>query len=122
MHICGQDVKATDGTTAPIKKVLPVNLSSEDVKTPRELEAGRTRGERAKQALRPFATALRGILGPDGSPTLQGAGTEFWAIPGFSETMGKQHITAIGALQHFLELFPEFVIEGKAPKASARLV
>ena len=119
--IYGQDVKATDGTTAPIKNILPVPLGSSDVKIPRELKPGRPiRHETAKAVLYQFATALRGIIGP-GSLSLQGAGTRLRAIPGFSETMTEQKITGIGTLQRFLELFSEFVIEGKAPKATVRL-
>ncbi len=34
LHIYGQDVKATDGTTAPIRNVLPVAFGSGDVKIP----------------------------------------------------------------------------------------
>ena len=119
--IYGQDVVGVDGTKALIQSVLPVPLGSSDVKIPRELKGGRPiRGQAAKAALYPFATALRGILGP-GSLTLQGAGTKLRAIPGFSEAMTEQKITGIGALQRFLELFSEFVIEGKAPKAFVRL-
>ena len=115
-------MKATDGTTAPIKNVLPVPLGSSDVKIPRELKAGRPiRDEGAKQALRPFAVALRSFLDPDGSSTLQGAGTNLRAIPNFSEAMEEQLITGIGALQRFLDLFPEFVVVGRAPKASVKL-
>ena len=115
-------MKATDGTTAPIRNVLPVPLGSGDVKVPRELKAGRPiRDEGARTALRPFATALHGFLGPDGSLTLQGAGTKLRAIPGFSEAMAAQKITGRGSLHRFLKLFPEFVVVGKAPKASVRL-
>ena len=88
---------------------------------PREIKPGRPiRDEGAKAALRPFATALRGFLGA-GSLTLQGAGTKLRAVPGFSEAMVEQKITGIGAFLRFLNLFPEFVVEGKAPKASVRL-
>ena len=122
LHIYGQDVKATDGTTAPIRNVLPVPLGPSDVKIPRELKAGRPiRDEEAKQALRLFAVALRGFLGPDGSLTLQGAGTKLRSIPGFSEAMDAQRITGIGALQRFLDLFSEFVVVGRASKASVKL-
>ncbi len=56
LHVDGQDVKATDGTTAAIRDVLPVPLGSGDVKFSREPKAGRPiRDEGARQALRPFA-------------------------------------------------------------------
>ena len=104
LHIYGQDVKATDGATAPIKHVMPVPLGSGDVKIPRELRAGRPiRDEGARAALHPFATALHGFLGPDGGLTLQGAGTKLRAIPGFSEAMAAQKITGIGAWHRFLQ-------------------
>ena len=89
---------------------------------PRELKPGRPiRDEASKAALRPFATALRGFLRPDGSLTLQGAGIKLRGVPGFSEAMEEQRITGIGAFQRFLDLFPEFEIIGLAPKASVRL-
>ena len=122
LHVYGQDVKAVDGTTAPIRNVLPVPLGSADVKVPRELQAGRPiRDEGSKAALRPFADALRGFLGPTGKLTLQGAGTKLRQIPHFAETMVEQKITGIGSLLRFIELFPEFVVEGKAPKSTVRL-
>ena len=89
---------------------------------PRELKPGRPiRDEGAKAALRPFATALRGFLGADGSLTLQGAGIKLRGVPGFSEAMEEQRITGIGAFQRFLDLFPEFEVTGQAPKASVQL-
>ena len=122
LHVYGQDVKAVDGTTAPIRNVLPVPLGSTDFKVPRELQAGRPiRDEGSKAALRPFADALRGFLGPAGKLTLQGAGTKLRQIPHFAETMVEQKITGIGSLLRFIELFPEFVVEGKAPKSTVRL-
>ncbi len=104
---------------APIKDVLPASLGSGGVRVPRELKAGRpVRDEGARQALRPFAGALRGFLGPRGHLILQGAGAKLRSVPGFSKAMTEQRI---GALQHFLDLFPEFVMNGKAPKASVRI-
>ncbi len=79
------------------------------------------RDEGAKAALRPFAIALRGFLGADGSLTLQGAGIKLRGVPGVSEAMEEQRITGIGAFQRFLNLFPEFEVTGKASKASVRL-
>ena len=92
--------------------MLPLPLGSADVKIPRELRAGfPIRDEEAKQALHPSA----------GSLTLQGAGAKLRAIPGFSEAMEEQRVTGIGALQRFLDPFPECVVEGRAPKASVKL-
>ncbi len=120
LHVHGQDGKATDGTTAPIRDTLQVPLGSGDVKVPRELKTGRPiRDEGARQALRPFAAALRGSLGPDGHLMLQGARTKLRATASFSEAMTEQRITGIGALQRFLDLFPECNVEGRAPQASA---
>jgi hypothetical protein len=56
-----------------------------------------------------------------GSITLQMAGTRLRAIPGFSNAMAEQRLAGIGALKRFLDLFPEFVLEGRAPKATVRL-
>ena len=121
-HFVGPDVVAKDGTRRPVRDALPVPRGSQDVQVPRELKGGRPiRDEGARAALRPFATALRGFLGPTGSLTLQGAGTKLRGVPGFAEAMAQQRITGIGALVRFLALFPEFVVEGKAPKASVRL-
>jgi hypothetical protein len=121
-HIYGSDVKATDGTSAPIREVLPVPLGSEDVSVPRELEAGRPiRDAGSREALRPFATALAGFLG-GGKMTLQGAGVKLRQIPNFAETMVAQKITGIGSLMRFLKLFPEFIVEGQPPRATVRLV
>jgi len=121
-YFVGPDVVAKDGTRRPVRDALPVPRGSQDVQVPRELKGGRPiRDEGAKAALRPFATALRGFLGPTGSLTLQGAGTKLRGIPGFTEAMAQQRITGIGALVRFLALFPEFVVEGKAPKATVRL-
>ena len=88
---------------------------------PRALKPGRPiRDTGAKAALAPFATALREILG-DGAITLQMAGTRLRAIPGFSDAMVEQRLAGNGAFQRFLNLFPEFVVEGRAPKATVRL-
>ena len=87
----------------------------------RALKAGRPiRDEGAKAALGPFAAALRGLLG-NGPITLQMAGTRLRAIPGFSDAMVAQRLVGIGAFQRFVGLFPEFVVEGRAPKATVRL-
>ena len=87
MHVYGQDVKAVDGTTAPIRNVLPVPLvGSKD-----KLQPGRpSRDEGAKAALRPFADALKGFLGPTGKLSLQGAGTKLRQVPNFAEAMVDQ--------------------------------
>ncbi len=58
---------------------------------------------------------------PEGTLTLQGAGAKLRGIPWLSEATTEQRVTGIGALQRFLEAFPEFVIQGKAPKATVRL-
>ncbi len=105
-----------------MRNALAVPIGSRDVVAPRELKPGRPiRDEGAKAALGPFATASRGFLGADGSLTLQGAGIKLRAAPGFSEAMEEQRITGIGALQRFLDLFPEFEVIGKAPEASVQL-
>ncbi len=110
-----------DGTAASVRNVQPLPLGSRDVVAPRELKPGRPiRDDAAKAALGPFATALRSFLG-DGSLLLQGAGTKLRGVPGFAEAMAEQKIMGIGAFQRFLNLFPEFVVEGRAPKASVRL-
>ena len=123
LHIYGQDVKAVDGTTAPIRNVLPAPLvGSKDVKVPRELQPGRPiRDEGAKAALRPFADALKGFLGPTEKLSLQGAGIKLRQVPNFAEAMVEQKITGIGSFMKFLQLFPEFVVEGQAPKSTVRL-
>ena len=119
--VSGQEAVATDGSRHPVRDVLPVPQGSTDVAVPRELKGGRPiRDEGARVALRPFATALRGMLGA-GSITLQKAGTRLRAIPGFSDAMAQHHLAGIGALKRFLDLFPEFVVEGRAPKATVRL-
>jgi hypothetical protein len=119
--VSGQEAVATDGSRHPVRDVLPVPVGSVDVQVPRELRGGRpTRDGDAKAALQPFATALRGMLG-GGSITLQMTGTRLRAIPGFSDAMAAQRLTGIGALKRFLDLFPEFVVEGRAPKATVRL-
>ena len=88
---------------------------------PQEIRGGNPARQNAQQeALRPYAEALKGFLG-DGFLTLQGAGTQLSNVPGFRETMRAQRIGGIGALQRFLTLFPEFVIEGQAPRARVRL-
>jgi hypothetical protein len=119
--ISGQEAVATDGSRHPLRDVLPVPQGSADVRVPRELKGGRpVRDEGARAALRPFATALKGMLG-GGSITLQMAGTRLRAIPGFSNAMATQRLAGIGALKRFLDLFPEFLVEGRAPKATVRL-
>jgi hypothetical protein len=118
--ISGQEVVATDGSRHPLRDVLPVPQGSTDVQVPRELKGGRPiRDEGANAALRPFATAPRGLL-CSGSITLQMAGTRLRAIPGFSNTMAEHRLAGIGALKRFIDLFPEFVVEGRAPKATVR--
>jgi hypothetical protein len=119
--VSGQEAVATDGSRHPVRDVLPVPQGSTDVRVPRELTGGRpVRDEGAKVALRPFATALKGMLG-SGPITLQMAGARLRAIPGFPEAMAAQRLVGIGALKRFLDLFPEFVLEGRAPKATVRL-
>ena len=122
--IFGTDVVSTDGTVSKVRDAMAVASGSANVAVPRELKTGRPiRDEGAKAALRPFATALRGWLGPGGeeSLTLQGAGTKLRGLEGFAEVMTEQRITGIGALMRFLELFPEFEVIGRAPRASVRL-
>ena len=117
----GHEAVAADGSRFPVRGVKPVPRGSEDVTVPRALEAGRPiRDTGAKAALAPFATALRGLLG-DGAITLQMAGTRLRAIPGFSDAMLAQRLVGTGALQRFLDLFPEFVVEGRAPKVTVRM-
>ena len=96
-------------------------VGSTDVAVPRALQGGRPiRDEGAKAALRPFAVALRGMLG-DGPITLQKAGRTLRAILGFSEAMTAQRLAGIGALQRLIALFPEFKVEGRAPRATVGL-
>ncbi len=76
------------------------------------------RDEGARQALRPFATALKGFLGPYGTLTLQGAGAKLRGMPGFTEAVAARKIAGIGALHRFLDLSSECVLEGRAPKAT----
>ena len=117
----GHEAVAADGSRFPVRNVKPVPHGSGDVAVPRALQAGRPIcGTGAKAALAPFATALRGLLG-DGAIALQMAGTRLRAIPGFSDAMLAQRLVGTGAFQRFLDLFPEFVVEGRAPKATVRL-
>ena len=119
--VAGQEAVAADGYRFPVRGVKPVPRGSEDVSVPRALKAGRPiRDTGAKAALAPFATALKGILG-DCAITLQMAGTRLRAVPGFSEAMVEQRLAGNGAFKRFLTLFPEFVVEGRAPKATVRL-
>ena len=85
------------------------------------MQGGRPiRDEGAREASRPFAIALRGMLG-DGPISPQKAGLYLRAIPGFSEAMTEQRLAGIGALQRFIALFPEFKVEGRAPRATVGL-
>ena len=85
------------------------------------MQGGRPiRDEGAKAALGAFAVALRGMLGR-GPISLQKAGINLRAIPGFNETMADQRLAGIGALQRFIALFPEFAVEGRAPRATVGL-
>ena len=119
--VSGQEAVAADGSRHPLRDVKPVPRGSTSVTVPRALKAGRPiRDEGAKAALGPFAAALRGLLG-GGAITLQMAGTRLRAVPGFSDAMVAQRLVGIGALQRFIDLFPEFVVEGRAPKATVRL-
>ena len=119
--IAGHEAVATDGSRFPLRGVKPVPQGSTDVAVPRALQGGRPiRDEGAKAALRPFATALRGMLG-GGPISLQKAGIDLRAIPGFSEAMTEQRLAGIGALQRFIALFPEFKVEGRAPRATVGL-
>ncbi len=120
-YLVGSSVVGTDGARFAIRDVLAVPSGSADVQVPQEIRGGNPVRQSAQQAaLRPFAEALKGFLG-DGFLTLQGAGTKLSHVPGFRETMRAQRIGGIGALQRFLALFPEFVIEGQAPRARVRL-
>ena len=114
--IYGTDVVSTDGTVRKVRDALAVPSGFAAVAVLRELRPGRPiRDEGAKAALRPFAVALRGWLGPgdEESLTLQGAGTKLRGLEGFAEAMVEQRITGIGALMRFLELFPEFEVIGQ---------
>ena len=87
--IYGTDVVSTDGTVSKVRDALAVPSGSAGVVVPRELRPGRPiRDEGAKAALRPFAVALRGWLGPGGeeSLTLQGAGTMLRLCGGHGRT------------------------------------
>ena len=117
-----KNVISTEGVDVPIKNVLPVAANSADVKVPSELKPGRPiREAGAKEALRPFAVALKGILGED-AMSLQGAGSKLRKIPGFAEAMTAHNISGIGSVQCFLNLFSgEFVMEGRAPNATVKV-
>ena len=71
--------------------------------------------------LQRYATILRRALEKE-PLTLQKAGMKMRAQAGFSEAMGDAMITGVGAFKRFLDLFPEFAVEGRAPKAVVRLV
>ncbi len=105
-----------DVITAPIKDALSVPFGSGDVKVSRVLEVGRPiRDECARQALGPFALALRGILGPGGFLTLQEAGTKLRGIPGFLEAMAGQRLAGIVAIPRSLD-FSGVCHRGKSPQ------
>ena len=71
--------------------------------------------------LQRYATILRRALEKE-PLTLQKAGVKMRAQAGFSEAMGDAMITGVGAFKRFLDLFPEFTVEGRAPRAVVRLV
>ena len=120
-HLVGSSVVSTDGARFAVRDVLAVPSGSADVQVPREIRGGNPARQGAQQeALRPFAEALKGFLG-DGFLTLQGAGTKLSQVPGFRDAMRAQRMGGNGALQRFLALFPDFVIEGQAPRARVRL-
>ena len=110
--VSGQEAVATDGSRHALRAVNPVPQGSTSVAVPANT--------RRRAALGAFAVALRGLLG-DGAITLQMAGTRLRAIPGFSDAMVAQRLTGVGALQRFIDLFPEFAVEGRAPRATVRL-
>ena len=114
--IGSKNVISTEGVDVPIRNVKPVPKdSSSDVKVPSELKPGRPiREAGAREALRPFAVALKGMLG---QLTMQRAGIMLRKVPGFAEAMEEARITGIGSFVRFLRLFgDDFVVEGTAPK------
>jgi hypothetical protein len=119
--ISGQEAIATDGTTVLVRDVLPVPSGSKDTVVPRTLRGGRqTRDQESKAILQKYATILKRAL--DEPISLQKAGMKLRAQAGFSEAMVDAKIMGVGALKRFLDLFPDFAVEGRAPKATVRLV
>jgi len=116
-----KNVISTEGVDVPIKNVKPVPSAAKGVKIPSELKPGRPiREAGSKEALRPFAIALTGILGNE-ALTIQRAGIMLRKIPGFAAAMTEARITGIGSFMRFLSLFGgEFVVEGVAPRQTVR--
>ena len=120
-YVAGGVAVATDGTRVPVRDALPVNKDSGTTLVPRTLRGGRqTRDQESKGISHKYANILKRSL-RDGPMTMQKAGVKLRAQSGFSEAMGDARITGVGALKRFIDLFPEFTVEGRAPKAVVRL-
>ena len=121
-HISGGEAVATDGTRVSVRDALPVPKGSGDTVVPRTLRGGRqNRDQEAKAIMQKHANVLKRALA-DGPISMQKAGTKLRNQTGFSEDMVDAKLTGVGALKKFIDLFPDFAIEGRAPKATVRLV
>jgi hypothetical protein len=120
--ISGTEAVATDGTRVPLRDALPVNKDSKDTAVPRALRGGRqNKDDEKKGILQRYANILKSFLA-DGAITLQKAGARLRNQGGFSERMGDLGMNGPGSLKKFIDLFPEFTIDGRAPNAKVRLV
>lgn len=104
-------VTDTDGVRTQVRFALPVPASSTSVELPLAIRSGNVARDAARrQALEPFATALKAHLG-NRSLTIQQAATFMTTIPGYSEAVKIAGLTK-GGLRSVAQLFDDLELFG----------
>ena len=110
-----------EGKSYPVRQVLAVPASSEDVKVPDELLPGSAKRKAQLLHLRPFAEALRTELFNRGREmSFRGVATFLAALDGFDDTSDVYKLPKQGRVARFLRLFG-FLLSGSGAGMSVQL-
>jgi hypothetical protein len=119
--LVGSHVVDSDGKSYPVRQVLAVPASSEDVKVPDELIPGSAKRKAQLLHLRPFSEALRTELFNRGREmSFRGVSTFLAALDGFDDTCDVYKLPKQGRVARFLRLFG-FLLSGSGAGMSVQL-
>lgn len=121
-NIQGSSVKATNGRTFSLNKVLPVDSGSKDYKVPATLAKGSAaRDQNTKSELQPFEARLKAFLG-NGSRTLTETSVYLKSLDGWEQALTKRRLNRHGGTAAALRLMSGFKIEGPAYNSKVSVV
>jgi hypothetical protein len=111
----------SEGKSYPVRQVLAVPASSEDVKVPDELIPGSAKRKAQLLHLRPFSEALRTELFNRGREmSFRGVSTFLMGLDGFADTSDVYKLPKQGRVARFLRLFG-FLLSGSGAGMSVQL-